>query len=159
MKSRSNDKIRSVAILGGGPVASTLATLLARKGRKVGIWHRPRRAPLLVGESLVPAIIPMLRALGVEGEVRSFSTLKPGATFNLCEEVNFSFFFDQLSGGMPRYAYNVPRDRFDDTLLEAARKAGARIYDTAAKVERVANTERVRLSAETLEATGGFFSQ
>src|SRR5216110_3136068 len=107
----SNDKIRSVAILGGGPGASTLATLLARKGTKVGIWHRPRRAPLLVGESLVPAIIPMLQALGVEEDVRSFSTLKPGATFNLSEQVNFSFFFDQLSGGMPRYAYNVPRDR------------------------------------------------
>src|SRR6267378_3850676 len=152
MKSHSNGKIRSVAILGGGPVASTLATLLARKGRKVGIWHRPRRAPLLVGESLVPAIIPMLRALGVEEDARSFSTFKPGATFNLSDQVNFSFFFDQLSGGMPRYAYSVPRDRFDDALLDAARKAGARIYDTAAKVERVGGKERVGLSAETLEA-------
>src|SRR6266853_387281 len=159
MKSHSNGKIRSVAILGSGPVASTLATLLARKGRKVGIWHRPRRAPLLVGESLVPAIIPMLRDLGVEEEVRSFSTFKPGATFNSSAQVNFSFFFDQLSGGMPRYAYNVPRDRFDDTLLEAARKAGARIYETGAKVERVAGTDRVRLGAETLEPTGGFFSE
>jgi len=159
MKSHSNGKIRRVAILGGGPVASTLATLLARKGRKVGIWHRPRRAPLLVGESLVPAIIPMLRSLGVEEEVRSFSTFKPGATFNLSDQVNFSFFFDQLSGGMPRYAYNVPRDRFDDALLDAARKAGAKIYETGAKVERVPGTDRVQLSAETLEAAGEFFSE
>ena len=159
MNSHSNGKIRSVAILGGGPVASTLATLLARTGRQVGIWHRPRCAPLLVGESFVPAIIPMLRDLGIEDEVRSFSTFKPGATFNLSEQVNFSFFFDQLSGGMPRYAYNAPRDRFDDALLETARKAGAKIYNTPAKVERVSETDCVRLSAETLEAAGGFFSQ
>src|SRR2546430_10671614 len=101
----------------------------------------------------------MLRALGVEEEVRSFSTFKPGATFNLSEQVNFSFFFDQLSGGMPRYAYNVPRDRFDDTLLEAARKAGARIYDTAAKAERAPGTDCLRLTAETLESPDGSFSQ
>ena len=56
-------QIESVAILGGGPVASTLATLLARAGLSVAILHRPRRAPLLVGESLVPAIIPSFQSL------------------------------------------------------------------------------------------------
>src|SRR5256885_7394049 len=106
------NRINTVAILGGGPVASTLATLLARAGTHVAILHKPKRAPLIVGESLVPAIIPMLRLLGVEDQVRSFSTLKPGATFNQSETVNLSFFFDQLSGDTPRYAYNVPRDRF-----------------------------------------------
>jgi len=77
----------------------------------------------------------------------------------LSDQVNFSFFFDQLGGGMPRYAYNVPRDRFDDALLDAARKAGAKIYETGAKVERVPGTDRVQLSAETLEAAGEFLSE
>ncbi len=151
--------INTVAILGGGPVASTLATLLARAQVRVAILHRPRRVPLVVGESLVPAIIPMLRSLGVEEQVRGFSTLKPGATFNLSETVNFSFFFDQLSGGMPRYAYNVPRDRFDDALLQVARQAGARVIEVTANLERVAGTDRVRLGGETLAATGDFFSE
>src|SRR4051794_38725795 len=99
-------KIRTVAILGGGPAASMLATLLSRAGVRVAILHRPRRAALLVGESLVPAIIPMLRLLGVEDQVRSFSTYKPGATINISEKVNFSFPFDQLIGNLPKYAYN-----------------------------------------------------
>jgi flavin-dependent dehydrogenase len=150
--------IRSVAILGAGPAASTLATLLAGAGIKVAMFFRPQRAPLLVGESLVPAIIPMLRTLGVEEQVRGFGMFKPGATFNLSEEVNFSFFFDQLRGAMPRYAYNVPRDRFDDVLLEAARQAGARLMETAAAVEHVEGTDRVKLSRESLDAAGGFFS-
>ncbi len=150
-----NGSIKTIAILGGGPAASTLATLLARAGKSVAILHRPKRAPLLVGESLVPAIIPMLQMLGVEDKVRAFSTLKPGATFNISERDNFSFPFDQLSGRTARYAYNVPRDKFDQTLLEAARQAGAKIVETQAGVERVAGTDKVRLDAATLAAAGG----
>jgi len=60
---------------------------------------------------------------------------------------------------MPRYAYNVPRERFDDTLLEAARKAGAKIFEVPATVERVPGSDRVQLGCETLEATDGFFPQ
>ena len=123
----------------------------------MAIFYRPKRAPLLVGESLVPAIIPMLRMLGVEDQVRSFSMFKPGATFNISETVNFSFPFDQIRGPMPPYAYNVPRDRFDDTLLEAARQAGVKVIETAAGVERVEGTDRVRLSGATLEGAGDFF--
>jgi flavin-dependent dehydrogenase len=158
MKDQSK-RIRTVAILGGGPAASMVATLLARAGVKVAILHRPRQAALTVGESLVPAIIPMLRMLGVEDQVRSFSTYKPGATINISEKVNFSFPFDQLIGNLPRYAYNVPRAQFDQTLLEAAGKAGAKIIETAAKLERVDGTDRVQLSAETIAAGGDFFSE
>jgi len=63
-------KINTVAILGGGPAASTLATLLARAGKRPVIFHLPKRTPLVVGESLVPAIIPMLRMLGVEEQIK-----------------------------------------------------------------------------------------
>jgi flavin-dependent dehydrogenase len=148
---------RSVAIIGGGPAASTLAVLLARAGIRVAIWHKPKSAPLIVGESLVPAIIPMLRKLGVEDEVRNYSTLKPGATFNLTDELNFSFFFEQLQG-LPRYAYNVPREKFDATLLAAAEKAGVAIFESPAEVMRVPGTDRVELSAATLAATNGGFT-
>lgn len=152
-------KYKTVAILGGGPVASTLATLLARDGVKVGILHLPKRAPLLVGESLVPAIIPMLRELGVEEEIKSYSKLKPGATINLTETFNLCFPFKELRSTLPPYSYNTPRDRFDDTLLAAARRAGAHVIETAAKVERVPGTDKVRLSPETMAACAGIFPE
>ena len=148
---------KTIAILGAGPAASTLAILLARAGKRVALFHKPKAPPLIVGESLVPAIIPMLQQLGVEDEVRSYSMLKPGATFNLSDEVQFTFFFNTLTGRTARYAYNVPRERFDDTLLNAARLAGARVFELAASVERVGTSDRVQLSAETLAATGDFF--
>src|SRR5260221_4241979 len=127
MSARYAGRIQSVAILGGGPAASMLATLLARAGIEAVIFHRPKRAPLIVGESLVPAIIPLLRMLGVEEEVKGFSMYKPGATINISQGSNFHFTFANIRGRLPGYAYNVPRDLFDDCLLEAARKAGAKI--------------------------------
>jgi flavin-dependent dehydrogenase len=157
VKGNHRSAIQTVAILGGGPAAGTLAVLLVRAGRRVVMLHRPRTAPLLVGESLVPAIVPMLRKLGVEDEVASYSQYKPGACFNIGEQSDFPFAFKDFCGSFPPYAYNVPRIRFEATLLEAARKAGATVVDTTAGVDRVEGTDQVRLNRETLDALGGIF--
>jgi hypothetical protein len=153
-----NQPIKTVAILGAGPAASTLATLLARDGVRVALLHRPRAAALLVGESLVPAIILILRRLGVEDEVRSYGKYKPGAIFNMNEFGDFPFTFADFCGKMPDYAFNVPRNKFEATLLDCAKRAGAKVFEIEAKVERVAGEDKVRLSAETLAAVNGFFS-
>jgi flavin-dependent dehydrogenase len=157
MNNQQGKKISTVGILGGGPAASTLATLLAREGIRVALLHRPRNAPLLVGESLVPAIIPILRRLGVEDEVRTYAKYKPGAIFNMNEFGDYPFTFKDFCGALPDYAYNVPRLKFEATLLAAAQRAGAKVFETEAKVERVGSTDQVRLTPETLEATGNLF--
>lgn len=151
-------KIKTIAIIGGGPAASMLATLLARDGVKVAIYYQPKRVPLIVGESLVPAIIPMLQMMGVEEKVKSFSTFKPGATFNFGEIGNFSFFFDKLIGKTATYAYNVPRDKFDAALLETAVSTSAKIIEIPAVLERVPDSDKVKLGTETLAAAGNFFN-
>jgi flavin-dependent dehydrogenase len=130
---------------------------LVRAGLKVAMMHRPRTAPLLVGESLVPAIVVMLRKLGLEEEVAAFSKYKPGACFNIGAHADFPFAFKDFCGSFPPYAYNVPRIQFEDTLLAAARKAGAKVFDVNAGVERVGTTDRVQLNRETLAALGDYF--
>ena len=67
-------KVKTVAIIGGGPSGCALATLLHRKKYKVAVFYLEKRPEIIVGESLVPAIIPMLRELGVEDEVKTYST-------------------------------------------------------------------------------------
>jgi len=153
-----NGKIKTVAILGGGPAACTLAVLLARNKIRTAIFHLPKCAPLIVGESLVPAVIPILRRLGVEDEVRGYGLYKPGATINLSDTVNFSFVFANIRGPLPTYAYNVPRDKFDDTLLNAARKAGVKIVEAPANVEKIPGTDKIKLTDETLAASENYFS-
>jgi flavin-dependent dehydrogenase len=151
------NRIQTVVILGAGPAASTLAILLARMGICVIVLHKPKHTSLMVGESLLPAIIPMLRELGVEDEVRGYSLLKPGATINFSETVNFMFAYSQLRGRLPKYSYNVPRERFDDTLLNAAKQAGAVIIEAVARAERIGNEDRVRLDAATMKLTERIF--
>lgn len=143
--------ISSVAIIGGGPSGSTLATLLARSGYKVAVFDKARRPPLIIGESLVPAIIPILRRLGVEDEVRSYSEFKPGATFYLrSKEEEATFFFDKADRDAS-YAYNVPRDKFDETLRRAAERAGVRTIAERADLES-SGEDSVRLGPASREA-------
>lgn len=148
-------RIGSVAIVGGGPAGTSLATYLVRAGVAVTLLHRGQRPPLVVGESLVPAVIPFLRRLGVEQEVASFGTYKPGATFTLAPGDALSFRFADVPNAVTDYAYNVPRDLFDATLLENARRAGARVVAVNAQVLRESEgSDRLRLSEATLEAAG-----
>src|SRR5580658_3126876 len=99
--------IKSIAIIGGGPAGATLGNLLAKKGYKVGIFHTDKRPPLIVGESLLPAVIPILRELGVEEQIRAFSVFKPGATVCLKLEEVIPSLFSAARGRLPDYSYNT----------------------------------------------------
>lgn len=145
---------RSVAIVGGGPAGASLATYLARAGVRVVLFHKTKRPPIIVGESLVPAIVPFLRRLGVEDQIKAFSIYKPGATFVLTTETDLNFRFDEAIGSEVNYSYNTPRDLFDAVLLQAARDAGVTVVDGTASLEKVEGTDRLRLSAKTLELAG-----
>jgi hypothetical protein len=114
---------------------------------------------LLVGESLVPAIVLMLRQLGLEEEVAAYSQYKPGACFDFGPALAFPFVFKDFCGSFPPHAYNVPRVQFEESLLAAAKRAGVNIVDAAAGVERADGAGKVRLNRETLDACGDFFPQ
>lgn len=141
----------NVVILGGGPGACCLAILLARFGKKVTIFHIPSPLPILVGESLTPAVIPMLQNLGVEEEVREYSTYKPGACFTFSNSKTIQFRFDETPQDCPNYAYNVPRLEFDRTLMTRAAAEGVNIVEAKASLEVFPDLDQVALSPKTLE--------
>lgn len=147
--------VETVAVIGAGPAGCSVAAQLARAGKQVVVLDPLQRPELIVGESLVPAVMPLLRELGVEDEVARTSTRKPGATFVLGggRKVR-SLAFDTIPDTEMTYAYNVPRDVYDGILLGAAVAAGARHVPVRAKLERVGD-DGVRLAAETLAALDG----
>ena len=55
-------KPEKIAIIGGGPAGSSLAIKLARQGLKVGVFDIGNRPDLIVGESLIPAVIALYPA-------------------------------------------------------------------------------------------------
>ncbi len=149
--------IRSVAIVGDGPAGATLAAFLARDGVRVGLFSGGRPQAPIIGESLLPAVIPILRELGIEDEVRVYGEFKPGATFVLENGDVVGFHFADCAGHLPGYAYNVPRDRFDATLLTVCRASGARVFASRVGVERdPAGGERIRLAAAGAEVRDFF---
>ena len=142
-----------VAILGAGPAGSTLAALLSQRGFKVLVFDDAKRPELLVGESLVPATVPVMQRLGIEEKVKTYSQRKPGVTFLHRHGSRVDFTFGVVAGTVP-YAYNIPRPQFDDTLRERAEELGARFVTYRASVEKGGEEREIQLSAETLAAAG-----
>jgi flavin-dependent dehydrogenase len=125
-----------VVIVGAGPSGSALAILLNRQGADVTLFDDPRRPSLLVGESLVPAVVPILRRLGIEEQVASFSRVKPGATFTWSSGDEVRVAFDRFAPAVFPYAYNIPRPRFDEAVLDRAVAAGVRHVPVRAQLRR-----------------------
>ena len=143
--------IQTVGIIGSGPSGATLASLLAMKGLDVTLFDDGRRPELIVGESLLPAVVPVLRKLGLEERAAAICKRKPGVTFTMNADEKMEFDFQSNAGmGMPPYAYNAPRPEFDRLFDARANELGVRFARTRAKIERK-DGGGVRLAAETLE--------
>lgn len=144
-----NSPAHSIAILGAGPAGSALAALLARQGKAVTIFDDGRRPELIVGESLIPSIIPVLRRLGLEEKVAEIGVFKPGVSFVFGEAESIDFCFRAVTKcDLPTYAYNVPRPAFDRLFETCAEEAGARRVASRAKVHALDG--RLLLDDETL---------
>lgn len=145
-----NTSIKTVGVIGCGPAGATLASLLAMKGVEVTLFDNGRRPELIVGESLIPAIVPVLRKLGLEERTAKICQYKPGVTFTFSPEEEIEFTFQSLAGStLPTYAYNSPRPEFDRMLEQRAEELGVKRARVQSKVERV-DGDRLQLDKETL---------
>ena len=144
-----------IAIIGAGPAGAALAIFLARQHADVTLFDDGRRPELLVGESLVPAVVPILRRLGIEEETAAFSRVKPGVSFIWSPTDRVSVTFKRFAPAVFPYAYNIPRPRFDDALLARAIASGVRHVRTRARLRAVTEPQthaELALAPETLEA-------
>ena len=112
-------------VVGGGPAGSTAATMMARKGVRVLLLERERFPRDHVGESLLPASLPVLEELGVLPAVQGEGFLpKWGATMVWGRDrTPWSWYFRETNQRYP-HSYQVWRPRFDQLLLENARTSG-----------------------------------
>lgn len=121
-----------VIVIGGGPAGSSTATFLAQKGHRVLLLEKERFPRFHIGESLLPAAWDLWDRLGVTGELDA-------AGFVVKQGVNFRMFNAQtdlvlLTGEYPQYfqrpyAYHVERTRFDEILLNNARRHGVDVRE------------------------------
>lgn len=110
-----------VVVIGGGPAGSTTAALLADRGHRVVLVEKDSHPRFHIGESLLPANMPLFDRLGVGDEVRKIGMEKYGATFvSPWHEKTSGFqFADATDASMPM-AYQVRRSEFDEILFRRA---------------------------------------
>jgi len=127
-----------VLIVGGGPAGATIATLLARQGRHVVMLEKAHHPRFHVGESLLPANVPLLDRLGVREQVAAIGMAKWGVDFCSpqhahCSALEFGEAWDK---SMPM-AWQVRRAEFDNILFCNAQASGAVTHE-GCSVRRVA---------------------
>jgi flavin-dependent dehydrogenase len=145
-----------IAIIGAGPSGCALACFLAERGIECFLFDDDKKPTLLVGESLIPAAIPIIRRLGVEQRVAEISQLKLGAGLRRGDgSPRVDFEFQKLGRGVPEYAYNIPRPQFDAILRDRAEEMGVNIVMAKAGVVIGSDGDReLQLDDPTLAMAG-----
>jgi len=143
-----------VIIIGGGPAGSTTGALLARAGHSVLILEKERFPRFHVGESLLPAEMPVFDDLDFDVE-KVPGLYKAGAEF-IDESTGDSAEFPFAEGmeGTRGHAWQVERAPFDEALLRHAEKLGAEVREgvRVRRFEREGDEVVVETESETLRA-------
>jgi flavin-dependent dehydrogenase len=118
-----------VVVIGGGPAGTTIAPILVEKGYRVVLLEKAHHPRFHIGESLLPANLPLFERLGVADQVKAIGMEKWAAEFvsphhEMPQRFNFAEAWDK---SMP-LAYQVKRAEFDDILIRNAEKSGVEVH-------------------------------
>jgi flavin-dependent dehydrogenase len=150
-----------VLVVGGGPGGSATATLLAEKGYRVVLLEKAHHPRFHIGESLLPANLPIFERLGVAEQIRAIGMPKWGAEFvspwhgGRGETFNFD---EGWNKSLP-FAFQVRRSCFDEVLIRRATAQGVDVHEgcRARDVQFLSAAEnggmRVQISAQSDDGT------
>jgi flavin-dependent dehydrogenase len=115
-----------VLVAGGGPAGSTIAALLAERGRGVVLVEKDHHPRFHIGESLLPMNLLLFEKMGLRDEVERIGMIKYGAEFiSPYHNKSITFEFANAIDKRFPYAYQVRRSVLDEILFKHAAAKGA----------------------------------
>ena len=120
-----------VVVIGGGPAGSTVSTLLARQGVRVGLFERERFPRFHIGESLIPETYWVLKRLDMLPKMQASPFVKKYSVqfVNSVGKESAPFYFHDNKPHECSQTWQVVRSEFDQMMLENARAHGVEAYE------------------------------
>jgi clorobiocin biosynthesis protein Clo-hal len=146
-----------VIIIGGGPAGSTCATLIGRKGHKVLLLERAKFPRFHIGESITAFGTDVFKELGVYEELKKVNFVRKRGLEFVLQDHSKKLFFPSAArdeDGFLPWAFQMPRARLDQVLLDNARKNGADVREEH-DVKRVLFEGERAVGVEFADCTGG----
>src|SRR5882724_5437768 len=146
LPTENNNSNFDVIVMGGGPAGSTIASILAREGRKVVLFEKEQFPRHHIGESLMTDTYFTFHRMGfLEKLKQSEFVVKYSVQFaNPAGRESRPFYFFEANHHESAVTWQVTRAVFDQMLIEHAEEQGAVVYQKTPVKQVLFNGECAR---------------
>ena len=119
-----------VIVMGGGPAGSTVASILAREGRRVVVFEREQFPRHHIGESLMTDTYRTFERMGFLDKLKQSPFVRKYSVqfANSTGKESRPFYFFEANHHESAVTWQVTRAIFDQMLIEHAEEQGATVY-------------------------------
>src|SRR5215470_13045150 len=121
-----------VIVMGGGPAGSTVASILAREGRRVVLFEKEQFPRHHIGESLMTDTYRTFERMGFLDKMKASPFVRKYSVqfANSAGKESRPFYFFEANHHESAVTWHVNRALFDLMLIEHAEELGATIYQS-----------------------------
>ena len=126
----TNSNIYDVIVIGGGPAGSTVASILAREGRKVVLFEKEKFPRHHIGESLMTDTYWTFERMGFLDKLKTSPFVRKFSVqfASPAGRESRPFYFFEAIHNDSSVTWQVTRSVFDRMLLEHAGDSGAKVH-------------------------------